>query len=398
MTTSAGERLKKVRKLRDLTQKELAEASGVSVSTIRRLEQDEAEGARMETWRKFATALRVPTTSLCGDRDESPDEMSEPWEGVKKALNAPVALLGDDDDVPTAEGVSEALDGLALLVAQDRYQDLATVLPALLRDADALGSDGRELRVRALQRVGWLLIHTRQFNAAEDALSRAVDEATDRVQAAVTVDYMCWLLLRQGKLSKARELATQWADDLEPVRVTRATPVELSLWGTMLLRLSGAAIRDNRPGEAEDAMRYARATAEALGREFRFPPTISNSTFGPVTVLIKSAENSGIVGQHQGVLRIGDRVSRIAKSRSPRYRVEMTSSDWNRHLLDVSDAHARTGNYSASMEKLAQINRSAPEWLPNQPFARDILGRVIQDRRKLTQEMRDLATSVRLPL
>ncbi|WP_367138441.1 MULTISPECIES: helix-turn-helix domain-containing protein [Streptomyces] len=395
--TSAGERLKTVRKRRDLTQRELADASGVSISTLRRLEQGEQETARMETWRKFAAALRVPTMTLVGDREQGPDEAGEPWEGVKKALNTPAALLESDDD-PTVEGVTDALDALARLVARDKYQDLANILPALLRDADALGADGRELRVRALQRVGWLLIHTRQFKAAEDALTRSLDEATDRVQAAVTVDYMCWLLLRQGKLTDARELATQWADRTEPTRLTRATPVELALWGTLLLRLSGTAIRDNRPGEAEDALRYARAAAEALGREWRFPPNISNSTFGPVTVLLKTAESAGIVGQPQGVLRIGDKVEKIRKTKGPRFRVQMTSSDWNRHLLDVSDAHARTGNYGVCVGKLSEINRSAPEWLPNQPFARDILGRVIEERRRLTPEMRDLATAVRLPL
>ncbi|MEU5186978.1 helix-turn-helix transcriptional regulator [Streptomyces klenkii] len=396
--TTACERLKSARKLRSLTQRELAEAAGVSLSTLRRLEQDEQAGARMETWRRLAIALRLPTMDLVGEPAEADDEAVEPWEGVKRALNTPAALLETPEEPPTMEGVGGALDALAKLVAKDRYQDIATVLPALLRDAEALGSEGRELHVRALQRVGWLLIHTRQFKAAGDALTRSLDGVTDRVQQAVTVDYLCWLLLRQGQLSKARELATEWADRTEPVRVTRATSVELAMWGTMLLRLSGAAIRDNRPGEAADALRYARSAAEALGREFRFPPQISNSSFGPVTVLLKTAENAAINGQPQAVLRVGSKVAKLQNSKSPRFRSPVTSSDLNRHLLDVSSALQQTGEHAKSVRKLMDINSSAPEWLPNQPYARDILGRVVEERRTLTQDMRDLAVSVRLPI
>ncbi|KNB53088.1 helix-turn-helix domain-containing protein [Streptomyces caatingaensis] len=396
--TSAGERIKMARKLRGLTQTELAEASGVSVSVLRRLERGEQEGARMETWRKFATALRMPTMDLVGSRSEEDEEPTEPWESVKRMLNTPSALLDAPDDPPTVEGVSEALDALTPLVEADRYQDIAAVLPALLRDADLLGSAGRELRVRALQRVGWLLIHTRQFKAAEDALTRSLDEVSDRLQAAVTIDYMCWLLLRQGQLAKARELATQWADDAEPVRMTRATPAELSLWGLMLVRLSGAAVRDNRVGEAEDAMKYARAAAEALGHEWRFPPQLSNSTFGPLTVLMKTAENAGLAGHHSAVLHLGDKIAKRRKAQSARYKVELTSSDWNRHRLDVANAHAQSNDYSRCVEELLKINERAPEWLPNQHYARDIIERVIEDRRTLTVEMRDLAAAVRLPL
>ncbi|MBB5122755.1 DNA-binding protein [Streptomyces eurocidicus] len=398
--TSAGERIKAVRKLRGLTQRELAAASGVSISVLRRLEQDEQESARMETFRRLATALRVPTMRLVGDTAEGREAEEDPecWDSVKRALNAPPASRGESDDLPTVEGVTEALDAMYPLVVKDGYQELSILLPTLLRDADALGTEGRDVRVRLLQRVGWLMIHTRQFKAAEDALTRSLDEASDRLQAAVAIDYMCWLLMREGQLSRARELATQWADDLEPVRLTRATPTELSMWGVMLLRLSGAAVRDNRPGEAEDAMKYARAASEALGREWRFPQELSNSTFGPLTVLLKTAENAGVVGQPQSVLRIGSKVERLRKSKSPRFRERMTSSDWNRHVLDVADAHTRTGDYRQAVGLLTGINDSAPEWLPNQRFARDILGRMIEERRTLTPEMRDLAVAVRLPV
>ncbi|MFJ2111000.1 helix-turn-helix domain-containing protein [Streptomyces sp. NPDC087850] len=52
--TYAGKKVKDARKRSGLTQRQLAEASGVSVSTIRKLEQGERSGARMETLHALA--------------------------------------------------------------------------------------------------------------------------------------------------------------------------------------------------------------------------------------------------------------------------------------------------------------------------------------------------------
>lgn len=58
-----GERLKKVRTRRLLTQQELAEKAGMSPSTIVNIERDQAE-PHFRTIRKLAKALDVDPTSL----------------------------------------------------------------------------------------------------------------------------------------------------------------------------------------------------------------------------------------------------------------------------------------------------------------------------------------------
>jgi hypothetical protein len=157
-----------------------------------------------------------------------------------------------------------------------------------------------------LQLTGWLLTQTRQFDAAEEALERALDYAPDRVQAATTVSTMCWLLLRRGRLAQARDLATQWADQTEP-RMSKATSAELSAWGWLLLRASAAAIRDAREGEADDTLRYARTAAVAMGREYA-PKNDFLQTFGPLTVELKHAENAMINDKPDLVLQLAERV------------------------------------------------------------------------------------------
>ena len=64
-----GGRLASARKRRGLSQRELAQASGLSVSLIRKIEQGEREDTRLETARKLAAALGVPTTTLA---DQAP--------------------------------------------------------------------------------------------------------------------------------------------------------------------------------------------------------------------------------------------------------------------------------------------------------------------------------------
>ncbi|OEV13907.1 helix-turn-helix domain-containing protein [Streptomyces nanshensis] len=384
--TDIGATLAELRKRRGMTQQQLSRSAGVSLSTVRKTEQGETETMRMETARRFATALRVPTTALLA-RDEAPAHAGtvDHWAPVRAALAAPPQA--QPQEPPTTEGVREALQAAEPLFSGDRFADLAALLPQLLRDADALDGDdpgARAVRVRLLQLTGWLLTQTRQYEAAEMALDRAEADANDRFSCAASVNTRCWLLLRTGRLTKARELATRWADDTEP-RLSKATPEELSTWGWMLLRVSAAAVRDNRSGEAADALRMARAAAVALGREHA-PHADFLRTFGPTTVVLKRAENASVTDQPDVVLRVAATV--------PKGGLRPTSNNRNRHLLDVANAHTSMRQYGDAVETLQKIRENSPEWLPQQRFAQDIMGRIIDSRRTLTAEMRELADAI----
>ncbi|MFJ8693598.1 helix-turn-helix domain-containing protein [Streptomyces roseolilacinus] len=393
MPANLGDRLRDVRKRRGMTQRGLASESGVSVSLIRKLEQGERQDARLETVRRLAAALGVPTSRLVAEPAEEGAGalVLDAWAPVREALTAPAGDTGEPDEPPTVEGVRAALDAVTPLFSGDRFAELRTVLPPLLRDAHTLarlGPEGDAVRVRLLQLTGWLLTQTRQFEAAEWSLKAALDGSADRLQGASTVNTMCWLLLRRGRLGEARELAVRWADDTEP-RLSRATPDELSAWGWLLLRLSAAAVRDNRPEEAEDALRLAHASAVALGREFA-PDGDFLRAFGPVTVTLKRTENAMVMDRPDVVLALAGRI--------PAGGLRPTSNNRNRHLLDVANAYTMTRRYGPAVDTLAGIRDAAPQWLPNQRYARDILGRIIAGRRTLTGTMRSLADTVGLPV
>lgn len=390
MSATIGERLREIRKRRGLSQRELADLSGVSLSLIRKLEQGERSDTRLETARQLAHALKVPTTRLVAEHAEAsadPDTIDR-WAPVHAALAAPPEPDGLDEP-PTYTGVRDALLAATPLFAHDRFAELGEALPPLLRDAELLveaDSRARPLRARLLELTGWLMTQTRQFAAAEMALERALDDATSPVQSASTVSVQCWLLLRRGSLAKARELAVEWADEVEP-RMSRATPAELSAWGWLLLRMSAAAIRDNRPGEAEDALRLAHSAAVALGRECT-PEEDFLRTFGPVTVALKRTENAMVAGQPDKVLTLASRI--------PADSLKPTSNNRNRHLLDVASAQTQLRQYAEAVDTFQKIRAGSPQWLPNQRYARDILGRIVSKRRTLTPDMRELADLVHL--
>src|ERR1022692_593711 len=392
---TVGDRVRDVRKRRGLGQRQLADLSGVSVSLIRKLEQDDYGNVRLETLHKLAVTLRVTTTALATRPDAAePDrEAVDQLLPVRRALEGGVA--GEPAEQATLAGLTAAFrDTIPLLVA-NRYAEVGAILPSLLRDADSLvagsvdsaESAARDLRSQIRQVTALLMSLTWQFDVAGHAIELAMDDASDGFTQMSAVDEMCWGLIRSGRLAQTRELAARWADDAEP-RISKATPEELAVWGRFLLRVSQAAVRDNRPGEARDALRLARVAAVATGRDFVLPYN-PWGVFGPMTVSVIQAENAMIQDHPDITLTIAGQL----EGRTfpiPRY--------YHRHRLDVAHAYVAQSHYGEAVIVLQEVRAAAPQWLAQQRYARDILQKIIVQRRTLTEDMRELADFMHLAL
>lgn len=385
--TGMGDRVREVRKRRGLSQRELASAAEVSLSLVKKLEQGERGDVRLETLRKLAAAMGVPTTTLMPTTIEpepgAPDAAM--WEPVREALTHPQRAKAPEP--VTERGLADALLAAVKLYHDNRYDQLARVLPGLLTDAQ----DGPPLlRSRALQLAGSVMVQTRQREAARVALDGSLADAQSTgstPDAASAVITMCWLLLIDGQFEQVRRLAAEWADRVEP-RFSTATVDEMSVWGWLLLRGSAAAIRDNRPGEAADMMRLAEAAAIATGHE-RGGYHMYWTTFGTATVAMKRVENAVVDGRPDVALRLARQVPSGLRA---------TSDNRNRHLLDVTAAHLDLRQADEAFGVLYGLSRDAGPWLAEQRMARDLVGRIIGRRRTLTHGMRELADAVRLPL
>src|ERR1022692_3797803 len=339
-----GDRVRDVRKRRGLSQSELAGLSGVSISLIRKLEQAERQDARLETLRKLAVALRVPTSGLTvgPETDHADPGTVDSWEPVRRALFSSVPA---PDERPTSDGVLATMTALRPALAANRYSQIRVILPSLIRDADALDGRAHCVRSQVLNLTGWLLVQTRQWDSAEATLRLAIDSATDRLDAGAAASTMCWSLLRQGRLAEARGLAIRWADDIEP-RFSRATTAELSLWGRFMLGVTNAAVRDARPGEAEDALGLARAAADRIGREVAADASTTR-TFGPTTVAMISAENAAISGQPDKVLIMARGIAQDV--------LNPTAASRCRHRLDIASALAHLRRYPEAVAILQEL-------------------------------------------
>lgn len=378
-----GERLQGIRKRRGFTQRELAESASVSVSLIRKIEQGERDDARIDTLRRLAVALDRPLSVLIGPAPVPPEDSDDGgnaalWLPTREALTT----LVDSEAIP---GLEAALAHATRLYHDNEYEQLARVLPRLIRDANAAPP---LLRSRVLQLAGSVLVQTRQPEPARIALNRSLADAESTgnvLDAASAVITLCWLLIVERRFDHVRHLATEWVDRVEP-RLSMATTRELSTWGWLLLRGSAAAVRDNRPDEADDMMRLAAAGAVAARPECS-PYHQYWTAFDSATVAMKRVENAVIDDRPDLALR-------LARDIPPDLRP--TSDNRNRHLLDVATAQVELRRYDGAFEVLAKLSREARPWFVEQRLARDILGRIIARRRTLTPQMRELAEVVRL--
>jgi len=388
-TAALAERVTRLRKIRGLTQEQLAEASGVSVRTVRTVEQALAP-VRVRTVAALARGLQVTTDRLLARGEAEPGDplRGDPWEDVRAALYRPAA--GDP-------GTSEAdvLAALSLVrpdLAANRYDRARTVLPALIRDARSLNGAGRTAQSRVLNASAWLLTQSRQWEDAEAAGMRALDAAQDPVDKIAAANTLCWCLLRQGRLGEALDLAVKWADETEPRRISRASTDELAGWGKLWLYVTNSKIRNNEPGAAEDALRNAAAAAARIGREVETDSSTTR-TFGTVTVPMIAAENAAIAGKPDLVLKIAD--EEVPRGGAL---VHAMSASVLRHGLDVAAAHAQKRQWAEAVDDLDALRRRAPQWLAVQRTARDLAEEIMARRRTLTPQMREVAAAVRLDL
>jgi transcriptional regulator with XRE-family HTH domain len=388
MTTSPpGGRVREARKRRGMTQRELADAAGLSLSAVKKIEQGTLSQLRLETAHRIATALGVTTLSIADLQPQEPRESADQgiWAATRDALLSP-AQASTGEPV-TERGTADVLLSGIKLYHDNEYSRLARMLPLLLRDVrDA----SPLLRSRTMQLAGSVMVQTHNHDAARVALTQARADAEStgsELDAASTVITLCWLLLVEGRFSDVRSMAATWADRVEP-RLSQATNPEISTWGWLLLRGSAAAIRDNRPDEAADLMRFAEAAAVAAGSE-RGGYRQYWTNFGPATVAMKRTENAVVDGRPDVALRLA---ARVPSGLRP------TSDNRNRHLLDVAAANVELRHYDESVGVLVRLRAEAGPWLAEQRKARDVLGRIVQRRRTLTPDMRELAAAIRLPL
>ncbi|NGO69305.1 helix-turn-helix domain-containing protein [Streptomyces boncukensis] len=394
---SIGARIAKLRDFRgQMTQERLAELAGVSVDTIRKLEQGRRSTARIGTLRKLASALDVELERLLGQptvtTQTAPDDggLLALRDAIQDVDALPGVLMDIDlDDALDAEAWTATVREATSLYWRGEYSTLSGRLPLILRDGNKVV---RELTGAAAEKAWQQLALSYQLAAslatqaghaswAFDAVRKqleAAERASDSLMSGMGVSTLSWVLLRQGRWEQAQQVAERKADALEP-SFRRSTPAEFAVYGNLLIAAATPAARRDRHDEARAHLNLAESAAVRSGAV-----RVYGTAFSTMDVLTQQV-NISIAGEqadYAHALTVAGHVDRSAISRP----VHSAA-----HRVDVSHAQYETGDGDGALETLLEVERDQPEWIRYQTLAAVTVREMLEAERRKSTPLRGLA-------
>ncbi|MFI9354493.1 helix-turn-helix domain-containing protein [Streptomyces lydicus] len=388
-----GDRIGRLRARRKLTQEGLAERAGLCVDTVRKLEQGVRRTARLSTLNALARALDVEPSALVGQPAtfEVRSEGEQPSVLALRQAVSPVSdLLGDEPDPEDPPGIAALRDSLRSTerIRRDgRMAEIGVLLPQLIRDAKAAaracsGSDAaaaQSVLAEAYQVAATTLAALGKEDAAFTALERSMAAAAkgdDPHLETVGFSSLAWVLTKQGRLADAERVALRAAERIEPG--FRSPPLELALWGVLLLRGATAAVRLERQDAVRELLTMASAAAARIGTDrldYATPFGPTNVGVAKVNFLVEMAESSE-------ALRTARTVPEL-DALPPTWRA--------RFHVDRALAFADLGKDEGAQQALLTAERTAPEWMRYHSTSRRLVADLRNRERRRASPLTELA-------
>lgn len=385
-----GVRLKRLRRERSMTQEGLAEAAGVSVDLIAKLEQGRRSTARVTSLIKLANALDVDLSQFVGKRPQLGNGDDGRVLAVRDALISPDLLPGMDGDDSGEPANLQELERTVNLAWRDYWSGnltrLAAVLPGLIGEARLAyrDSDRRAAGIlaQAYQLAACLLVHLGKDDLAALGAERALHAAEgggDELQWATLHGTYSWTLLHQGRTRASEDHAVWIAERTEP-SMTKATPQHLTVWGGLMLTAMAAAAAGGRSGVAAEYIGLARSAA---GR-FEHDRMDYQVPFGPSQVSMQATHTYAILREPGRALQAASQV----------LREDLPTIAYGRHLIDVAQAHVDARRLRAAEATLQEAESLSAQWFRHQGPARSLVGELVRETTRLSPSLRRLARSV----
>ncbi|MFK0139912.1 helix-turn-helix domain-containing protein [Streptomyces murinus] len=372
-----GTRIAHSRKARGLTQRELADLSHVSYSTITKVEQGimppspSAVGA-------LARALSVQVSDLNGQpyvdelRQDQLDGLINP---IREALN--IYDLGPDPDVsPRAlEALEKGADQLCAQVRATHIKQVATKLPALIHEATTtahINGSARSWQLLAsAYRTAYDVTTKLGFpdlcTVALDRMDWAAQRASDPVLGGMRQYLRALAYLRASDYKTGKRLVSLGMATLQQADSGRVLDV---VTGQLHLGAAVLAGRDKDTDTAEghlaEAARLAKRTGPAEKVHWlSFGPT--NVGAHRVSVLAELDQYADAVRQAEGIV--------IAKDWPP--------SRLAHHHAEVARAQMWTGQTDAAFKSLLKARKLAPQQTRYHPTVRATYAGLDAARRRM---------------
>ena len=398
--TSIGDRIGRLRDRRSMTQEELAEAACVSVDTVRKLEQNRRLTARMSTLNQLASALDVDVSVLVGTPttfETRADGDAPSVLALRQAVSPVSDLLGEDDDPeepPSVGALREALRSTEQTRREGRMGAIGATLPQLIRDARAAvrhhtGADQQvayAVLAEAYQVAATTLTALRKEDAAFTAMERstlAARHSNDPHLEAIGASTLAWIFTKQGRLEDARRVALAHANANEPG--FRSAPIDLSLWGILLLRAATATVRQGATqyDRVDELLRMATGAAASIGSDrmdYATPFGPTNTGVAKVNFLVEMEKNDEAVTAARIVPGLG--------GLPPTWRA--------RFHVDRALAHADMGQDGRAVRALLKAEDDAAEWMRYHGTARRLVVELRGRERHRSSPVTDLANRLHL--
>lgn len=381
MADTIGSRIAKHRG-KAISQRELAEMTGVSISMIRAIEQDKKRPS-VPTLQKIAAALDVTINDLADNRFTFPD--ANPDAGVvaiRRALT-PVDDLIDELDDQTPVTLVEATRTVNYAWGaywSGRYGLLSTVLPPGIAQVRAAAHAAQSAEVapahEQLARLYWVtgctLVHMGQpdpaFMAIREALT-AAEKGNDEKLEATLRGSVAWQLLVSGRYEESRKVALRAAESIEPVG--DVSEEQLAVFGSLVLQGATAAGRSQDVSEALSLAGTAGEVAGRIGRDTKH----YECNFGPSQVVMQSTDINISSERYSEALR--------AAKAMPAGGSGLTPVSQARHLLDKAAAATRTGQFQKALDMLLTAERVGGEdWARYQTLLKQVVSELLHHDRQ----------------
>ncbi|MFC0599883.1 helix-turn-helix domain-containing protein [Streptomyces palmae] len=388
-----GDRVARLRTRRKLTQEGLAERAGLSVDVVRKLEQGVRQTARLTTLNALARALDVEPSVLLGQ--PATFEVREDGEqpsvlALRQAISPISDLLAeepDPEDPPTIAELRHSLRSTERIRREGRLGEIGTLLPQLIRDAKcaARAHSGGEaaaaqsVLAEAYQVAATTLTALGKEDAGFTALERSLDAARkgdDPHLHTVAISSLAWILTKQGRLADAERAALATAERIEPG--FRSQPVELALWGVLLLRAATAAVRLEHRDTVRELLNLAGAAAARIGTDrldYATPFGPTNVGVAKVNFLVEMEESAEAVRAARTVPDL--------ESLPPTWRA--------RFHVDRALAYTDLNREEFALNALLTAERTAPEWMRYHSTSRRLVAELRGRERRRTSPLTALA-------
>jgi hypothetical protein len=267
-----------------------------------------------------------------------------------------------------------------------RYEEAGRLLPGLIRDVAATGSDEPDTcRARALvyDTTTALLNRVGEYGLAWVAADRAVAAATqsgEPLLAALSAFRMAYVLPNRKHAPEAVEVAMSAAGALERA-MTSPSAEYLSIYGGLHLAAASAAAASHDTSLAPELLRKARGVAERLGED----ANLLGTAFGPVNVAIHTLSTSVRLADSRTAVQIGESLDAEVIPHG------LIGRRTQVHL-DLARAYSMRRHDAAAVNALLSAERLSPQLVRFDERTRELItGLLHREHRASTPELRPLA-------